>query len=493
VYLHFEPGNYRKSNKYPAPSEDNDKFGSGGQSDVHHSPTILVEVQNSFTPQMELLRREFSDMEWPNNTTEDEFDSRSIHVTISVDGELAGMVRLTKRPLSVLSAWAIGSHHVPNGKDVIEATRAVVARKWRGMDLYKVLMAEATLYCVQSGALVVVGGIEPAFPLRAFLTTIGFRDVGEPTRFHNPPNGAVWGQIIQQDSILAVPGANRVLSECAQKLASRGFTLCPVSRDYCTQVLVAHHKGVLTISLARPEKLNALSSEMVAALSELFQEAGRNSSVRVVLLCGLGRAFCVGADILELASDDRDAAADFVRRGAELVAMVADLGKPVVGSIDGYALGGGLELALGCTIRVASDRTMFGLPEVRLGIMPGWGGTQRLARLCGSSRAALMALTGEPIDAATAQAWGLVDRVVPHDTLAEVTAALCRQLAESRQVASASVMSALLAATDGQLADGLRREAELFHELFMRPDTQETIVEFLRSRRAKKLESYPKN
>jgi enoyl-CoA hydratase/carnithine racemase/GNAT superfamily N-acetyltransferase len=454
---------------------------------VQHSPSVDVEVRDSFTPEMERLRREYADHPWAGGTSEDDFDRVSSHIVVTVCGELAGMVRVTPQPPSVLATWAIGHHHVPGGDGVVEANRGVVARKWRGMDLYKVLMAEVTRYCHARGVTFVVGAIEPAFPLRGYLEQIGFRALGEPTQFHNPPKGETTCQVIVQDVASACETVADVLTHCAGKLSAKGFALRSTAWECCDRNLrVDRDRGVLTLTLSRPEKLNALSSGMVAALTRQLRDAANDDSVCVVSVAGEGRAFSVGADLNELASDDRAGAADFVRRGAELVTLVAGLGKPVVASVGGHALGGGLELALGCTVRLASDRATFGLPEVRLGIMPGWGGTQRLARLCGSSRAALLALTGESIDAPTALAWGLVDRVVPHDSLADTSATVCRQLGEARQASVTAILRAVGAADEVPLSDGLRREADLFHELFLRPDTREAIAGFTRSRRTKR-------
>jgi hypothetical protein len=193
---------------------------------MHHSPVILVEVRDYFSVAMELLRRhDFSELAWPGGTSEDELDQRSSHLTVSVDGELAGMVRLTKRPLSVLFAWAIGPHHIPDGNDIIEATRAVVALKWRGMDLYKLMMAEATRYCDRVGASRVVAQIEPDFPLRGYLATIGYRDRGEPTRSQNLPKGEVWGQVIVQELAPAREAISAAVSSCVEKLRGRGFAV----------------------------------------------------------------------------------------------------------------------------------------------------------------------------------------------------------------------------------------------------------------------------
>jgi hypothetical protein len=192
---------------------------------VKHTPIIHIEVRNNFSPAMELLRREYADSAWPSSTSEDEFDQHSVHITASVDGDLAGMVRLTRRPVSVLSAWAIGPHHLPEGNDIMEATRGVVARRWRGMDLYKVMMAEVTRYCRHRGASRVVGVIASEFPLRGFLATIGYGNCGQPTWFHNPPKGPVWGQVILQEVMLSQVVASFALSRCIAKLRERGFVV----------------------------------------------------------------------------------------------------------------------------------------------------------------------------------------------------------------------------------------------------------------------------
>jgi predicted GNAT family N-acyltransferase len=203
---------------------------------MKQTPTMRFEVRSGFSPAMELLRREYADSPWPDGTSEDEFDHCSIHITASVNGDLAGMVRLTKRPPSVLSAWAVGPHHLPGGGEVIEATRGVVARKWRGMDLYKVMMAEATRFCCAAGAFRAVGVIEPDFPLRDFLATIGFQNCGAPTRFHNPPKGHIWGQVIVQDVAHSQAAIASILARCICKLRDRGFTVRSTVLEYTNGV-----------------------------------------------------------------------------------------------------------------------------------------------------------------------------------------------------------------------------------------------------------------
>jgi enoyl-CoA hydratase len=243
--------------------------------------------------------------------------------------------------------------------------------------------------------------------------------------------------------------------------------------------------AVLTLTLDRPSKLNAFSPALVRALAARLEEARTDASVWVVVLTGQGGAFSAGADLVAMCDSDREAAAAFVRAGSAMVNAVENLGKPVIAAINGPALGGGLELALGCTIRIASDRAVFALPEVTVGLIPGWGGTQRLARLIGRSRAALMALTGEPVDAATAYSWGLVDRVVPHDDLLGSVAAMCRRIAGHRPEAMTRIAS-LVASTGEDLGAGLARETESFRELFNMPDTPGIITAFLESRKSKR-------
>jgi hypothetical protein len=186
---------------------------------------ITVEIHNHFSPLMELLRRDYSELSWPGETSEDEFDARSVHITVSVDGELAGMVRLTRRPVSVLSTWAIGAPNFPEGNDAFEATRGVVARKWRGMDLYKLMMAEVTFYADRVGASRIIAAIEPDFPLRGFLGTIGYQDWGDLTRLCVPPLGELWGQVILQEPARALERVSGALAESLTRLQRRGFSV----------------------------------------------------------------------------------------------------------------------------------------------------------------------------------------------------------------------------------------------------------------------------
>jgi enoyl-CoA hydratase len=452
---------------------------------VEAQRTICVEVRGEFSPEMERLRREYSDHDWPGGMAADEFDECSSHLVASVDGEPAGMVRVTRRPPSPLAAWAMDPETIPRGEGVYEPTRGVVGRRWRGLGLYKLLMAEATRHCYLAGAARLVAAIHPDFAQRDFLHRIGFEAVGPVIRMSPPPEIDVLAQVIVQDPAASLAAAQAACCRCIDGLSGRGFRV----RSQCVggsgPIREVRDGGVLTLTLDRPDKLNALSAAMVRELIARVRLAQTDATIRVVALCGSGRAFCTGADLHELAADDRAAAAEFVQLGAELVELLGRLGKPVVAAVGGHALGGGLEFALGCTIRIASDRATFGLPEVRLGLMPGWGGTQRLARLCGPSRAALLALTGEPIDAGTALSWGLVDRVVPHDRLDKSVASVCHQIAGYRREAVAGILSSVGHA-GGDPTDGLEREAGLFRELFLLPDTPAGISAFFGERRTRR-------
>ena len=179
-------------------------------------------------------------------------------------------------------------------------------------------------------------------------------------------------------------------------------------------LVIADEGGVRTIRLNRPTKRNAISREMLVELDRQLGLAKDAQAVRVVRLEGAGgMAFSAGLDLREFTSLAAVDALSFVRCGAELCAAIGRYPKPVVAVIDGYALGGGLELAMACTLRIASDAAVFGLPEVGLGIFPGWRGVSNAVRLLGPTRAAELCLLGDKVDAATALGWGLVNRVLP--------------------------------------------------------------------------------
>ena len=179
-------------------------------------------------------------------------------------------------------------------------------------------------------------------------------------------------------------------------------------------LLLQQEGPVATVTVNRPEKLNALNKEAKRELSECFLSLRDDPSVAVVILTGAGeKSFVAGTDIAELSALTKESGEEFARAGQEVFSLIENLGKPVIAAVNGYALGGGCELALACTFRIASEKARFGQPEVNLGIIPGYGGTQRLARCVGKGRAMEMILTGAQVTAQEAHRMGLVNAVVP--------------------------------------------------------------------------------
>jgi enoyl-CoA hydratase len=196
------------------------------------------------------------------------------------------------------------------------------------------------------------------------------------------------------------------------------------------RILIERDGTTLTLTLNRPDKLNAIDGAMLDALGEALGEIERDRELRAVILTGAGRAFSAGADIKEwTALAPREFGRSWGLRGHALFDRLAALPPPVIAALNGIAFGGGLELALCADIRIASQEARLGLPEVTIAALPGWGGTQRLPRLIGSGRAKQMILTGQPIDAAKAEAWGLVTEVVPLDALLARARELAAQIA----------------------------------------------------------------
>jgi enoyl-CoA hydratase len=191
------------------------------------------------------------------------------------------------------------------------------------------------------------------------------------------------------------------------------------------------------ITLDRPEKLNALDPEMLAALEDAVTQAEQSRQVRVIVLAAAGeKAFCVGADILAwTALSPLDMWSEWVRRGHRIFERLERAKQPVICAIQGFAYGGGLELALACDIRIVTDSARFAMPEVKLGTVPGWGGTDRLPRLIGSARAKQMIFTGEPIAADVAERWGLANEVVPVASLSDRVTELAEKIAGNAPVA----------------------------------------------------------
>lgn len=245
--------------------------------------------------------------------------------------------------------------------------------------------------------------------------------------------------------------------------------------------------GVATLSVTRPDKLNALSDETLRELLGAFGELRDDPAIRCVILTGgeaKRPAFVAGADIAELAEQDPLAGRERSRLGQGVCDLIEALGKPVIGAINGFALGGGLELALACHIRLASSEARMGLPEVTLGIIPGYGGTQRLPRLIGLGAALELIATGRMIDAQEALALGLVSRVVPPGELMAAAGELAAKIAANGPIAVRLALDAAIRGVSLPLASGLAYEQELFALVSSTEDMREGLKAFLEKRKA---------
>jgi len=228
-------------------------------------------------------------------------------------------------------------------------------------------------------------------------------------------------------------------------------------------VLYTTRSSIAYITLNRPKVLNALSRKTIEELKAAFTLAQRDRAVLGVILTGAGdRAFIAGADIAELSEVTKEQALEFAQNGQACLSFIETLGKPVIAAVNGFALGGGCETAMACTIRIASEQAKFGQPEVKLGIIPGYGGTQRLPRLVGKGRALQLILSGSVIDAQEAHRIGLVNEVVPASELITRAEAILNQIASNAPLAVQYAMDAVHKGADRDLADALKTEAELF-------------------------------
>ena len=250
-------------------------------------------------------------------------------------------------------------------------------------------------------------------------------------------------------------------------------------------LLVADHGAVRRITINRPEKLNALNRETIGELDIAFSQAGHDDTVRAIVLAGSGeKAFVAGADIGELSSLTAQQAQEFSRRGQQMMLRVERLGKPVIARIQGFALGGGMELAMSCHLRIASEKARIGQPEINLGLIPGFGGTQRLLRLAGRGAALELCLTGMQIDAARALALGALTRVVAADKLDAEVDALAEQLAASAPHALAGVIDAINLGGESNIDVGLGYETQAFALCCATADMREGTAAFLERRKA---------
>ena len=242
--------------------------------------------------------------------------------------------------------------------------------------------------------------------------------------------------------------------------------------------------GIVTLN--RPEALNALSLEMLDQLDAVLDAVERDTEVRALIITGAGeKAFCAGADIGAMREATALEARAFAQRGHQVTNRVEAFPRPIIAAVNGYALGGGCEFALACDIRLASDRASFGQPEVNLGIMPGWGGTQRLARATGPGIAKELIFSGRMCRAAEAHAIGLANHVYPHEQLMGEAIALAEQIATKPIWAIAAAKEVINLALEGDLRGHLARELDAFALAFTTQDQREGMAAFLEKRPAK--------
>jgi len=245
---------------------------------------------------------------------------------------------------------------------------------------------------------------------------------------------------------------------------------------------ISNHIAILTIN--RPEVLNAMNNEVVAHLDATVQSCIEDEQVGVIILTGAGeKAFVAGADIKKMQSMGPEAALEFGKAGQQMTLTIENSPKPVIAAVNGFALGGGCEISLACHIRVASETATFGQPEVLLGILPGWGGTQRLPRLVGSGLANEIITTGRMVSAVEAKSMGLVNHVVPPDELIDKCMEIANQILNNGPNAIAKSLSCIQKRMGMSMEDGLQIEVENFSKLFATEEAKEGLSAFVEKRK----------
>ena len=250
-------------------------------------------------------------------------------------------------------------------------------------------------------------------------------------------------------------------------------------------LLLERDGAIAVVTINRPKVLNALNAQTIDELRRVMLELKMDAEVRAIVLTGAGeKSFVAGADINELAVQTPTSGREHALAGQHVFDVIENLGKPVIAAINGFALGGGCELAMACTLRIAADSARIGQPEINLGLLPGYAGTQRLPRLVGKGRAMEMMLTGAPIGAEEAQRIGLVNRVVAAAALMEQARALAHQLASSAPIALRYIINAVNKGVEMGFAEACQYEATLFGLVASTDDMREGTKAFLEKRKA---------
>jgi len=249
-------------------------------------------------------------------------------------------------------------------------------------------------------------------------------------------------------------------------------------------VIYEKSERIATITLNRPEALNAFNKDVVEEILKALEDAKNDEKIRVVILTGAGeKAFSAGADIKTMKGFDALKARELSLMGEKLCSAIENFEKPVIAAINGYALGGGLEVAMACDLRIASDKAKMGQTEINIGLIPGWGGTQRLTRLIGKTKAKELVFTGKMIDAKTAEQLGLVNMVVPADQFREAVRKFAMELAEKAPVALRIAKALINKGADMSLDAAIALEREGFGVVGSTEDLQEGVSAFIEKRK----------